>query len=286
MEVEISMLAGEEPRMDTGPSPYIEEVQEVREAVEPTRPVPEVLPTAQGEPAVLEAPSSAWAGFQSGKATAEVEDRQQELLFNLSRIQRQTESQSMGLLAGNPGITLGSVPAAEASRVSGQMMSQLGYRPRSQPSTIAGKGDRDLSRRPSGIIPTLSQLSSSSSTATGIDPSRLAVNIPPTEQVRSLTTHKERNMKWFLGPVWERGTMLQVLSSMSAPDLGYIFLHERTRLAEDAEGLLVDPGAFDNLVGQLWVDRVRSILHATHQQRRISIGKLQQTLAVEGVGNG
>ena len=80
--------------------------------------------------------------------------------------------------------------------------------------------------------------------------------------------------------------MLQVLSSMSAPDLGYIFLHERTRLAEDAEGLLVDPGAFDNLVGQLWVDRVRAILHATHQQRRISIGKLQQTLAVEGVGNG
>ena len=128
LEVEISMLAGEEPRMDTGPSPHIEEVQEFREAVEPTRPVPAVLPTAQGEPAVLETPSSAWAGFQSGKATAEVEDRQQELLFNLSRIQRQTESQSMGLLAGNPGITLGSVPAAEASRVSGQMMSQLGYK--------------------------------------------------------------------------------------------------------------------------------------------------------------
>ena len=93
-------------------------------------------------------------------------------------------------------------------------------------------------------------------------------------------------MKWFLGPIWERGTMLQVLRSMSAPDLEHVFLHERTRLAEDAEGLLVDPGAFDNLVGQLWVDRVRTILYATHQQRRISIGKLQKTLAVEGVGNG
>ncbi len=79
-----------------------------------------------------------------------------------------------------------------------------------------------------------------------------------------------------------KSLLLQAKHLMEMPELDHegIYLHERTRLAT-GEGLLVDPGAFDNLVGQMWVDRVRSILHNADQPRRVSICKLQQTLAVE-----
>ncbi len=301
LDVEISLLNGGMPRVDIGPGHLTEEIQEYHDVEEPPAPVPAELPTAQGEPVVLGLPPSAWSDFQSGQATSEVERREQ-LLTGLTTIQRQTESHSVGLLAGSSphhlppnmtGTTLGSVPAAEAARASGQMMSKLGYKPRSRAATARGEGDGGMSRGRSGILPTLAQLSSSSSSTTGINPGQLSVNLNPTVQVQSLTTHKERNLKWFFGPIFERDylpkdLLLQVRDLMQRPeqDLEGIFLHERTRLAEGMEGLLVDPGAFDNLVGQLWVDRVRSILHVTGQSRRVSICKLQRTLAVEGVGNG
>jgi len=262
--------------------------------------VPAVLPVAQGEPAALGHPPSAWTDFLGGQATSEVASREQ-LTSGLRTIQRQTESQSLGLLVSSSpphfppqesGESLGSVPAAEAARVSGQMLSKLGYKPRSRTVIIHGEGDGGTSRSRSGILPTLAQLSSSSSTTAGIDPSQLSVSLNPTVQVQSLTSHKERNLKWFFGAVFEgdnmpKNLLLRVRHLMEMPDHDHegVYLHERLRLAQ-GEGLLVDPGAYDNLVGQAWVDRVRSILENAGQQRSISSCKLQHPVAINGVGSG
>ena len=52
---------------------------------------------------------------------------------------------------------------------------------------------------------------------------------------------------WFSGPVYD--------SRSGAPT----FL-ETTRLGTDREGILIDPGAFDNIGGSHWFDRIQAIL--------------------------
>ena len=57
---------------------------------------------------------------------------------------------------------------------------------------------------------------------------------------------------------------------------------EATQLAEDEEGLLIDPGAFDNLVGEYWLERVAQL--AKRHGKKVSLGPLSRPISVEGVG--
>ena len=75
----------------------------------------------------------------------------------------------------------------------------------------------------------------------------------------------ERPMSWFYGPSYMRGQETQE-----------VFLRS-TRLSGEREGLLIDPGAFDNLAGSRWVDRMRQLgYEGTYQEIR--------PIGVEGVG--
>ena len=59
---------------------------------------------------------------------------------------------------------------------------------------------------------------------------------------------------------------------------------QATRLSEHREGLLVDPGAFDNLAGSAWVERMAHLSKlAGHNHKFIT---LDRPLGVEGVGAG
>ena len=60
-----------------------------------------------------------------------------------------------------------------------------------------------------------------------------------------------------------------------------IALHARTRLTNGREGLLVDVGARDNLVGSEWVERVSEQLHDG-----ATLSPLPHPIIVEGVGTG
>ncbi|CAK0883471.1 unnamed protein product, partial [Prorocentrum cordatum] len=87
------------------------------------------------------------------------------------------------------------------------------------------------------------------------------------EQIDSGT--KPAGLKWFVGPVFER-----------YDETRQVFL-EATRI-DGKECLLIDPGAYDNLVGDRWVMRMaalakRACLEPT--QRR-----MDQSIGVEGVG--
>jgi hypothetical protein len=77
----------------------------------------------------------------------------------------------------------------------------------------------------------------------------------------------------FFFPVYERFQREKLLS-----------WHARTRLGPDREGLLVDVGAHDNLVGSEWVTRMAEIVNK--HGRRIEVTKMAKSIGVEGVGKG
>ena len=72
-------------------------------------------------------------------------------------------------------------------------------------------------------------------------------------------------VQWFCGPSFLRGQETQEVYLRS------------TRLTGQREGLLIDPGAFDNLVGSKWIERMRVLGHAGQEREIPAIG-------VEGVG--
>ena len=57
---------------------------------------------------------------------------------------------------------------------------------------------------------------------------------------------------------------------------------ELTQFAEDTEGLLVDPGAFDNLLGELWLKRIGRL--AAQYGKQVISRPLRRPIVVEGVG--
>ena len=58
--------------------------------------------------------------------------------------------------------------------------------------------------------------------------------------------------------------------------------HELTRLGQHREGLLVVPGAFDNLVGENWVRRMETIIG--DYKLSVSQKRMERVLGIEGVG--
>ena len=60
--------------------------------------------------------------------------------------------------------------------------------------------------------------------------------------------------------------------------------HSRARLGADREGLLVDNGAHDNLVGEAWVERMIALRRAQGFDDVI-VKPLMQPITVEGVGD-
>eukprot|EP00959_Pyramimonas_sp_CCMP1952_P218000 4559244-Pyramimonas_sp.AAC.1 len=63
------------------------------------------------------------------------------------------------------------------------------------------------------------------------------------------------------------------------------YWHSRARLqGDDREGLLIDPGAHDNLTGDAWVHRVQDILKK--HGLTIETDQMDRSLTVEGVGAG
>ena len=56
----------------------------------------------------------------------------------------------------------------------------------------------------------------------------------------------------------------------------------KTKLKGSREGLLVDPGAHDNLVGNLWVERMAELMKP--YGHNIEFSTLKQALGVQGVG--
>jgi len=77
-------------------------------------------------------------------------------------------------------------------------------------------------------------------------------------------------IQWFLG-----------LSFLRGSESRRAFL-QSTRLEHGREGLLVDPGAFDNLVGARWVERMEKI--AQEQGVEATRETLPNVIGVEGVG--
>jgi len=62
--------------------------------------------------------------------------------------------------------------------------------------------------------------------------------------------------------------------------------HSLTRLGENREGLLVDPGAFDNLMGSMFRDRLTRLAMNAGLGNLIREARLTQPIGVEGVGEG
>jgi hypothetical protein len=62
--------------------------------------------------------------------------------------------------------------------------------------------------------------------------------------------------------------------------------HARTRLSNGREGLLVDVGAHDNLMGSRWADRVMQAHQRAGTGRQAETWTLTSPISVEGVGNG
>ena len=79
------------------------------------------------------------------------------------------------------------------------------------------------------------------------------------------TTDPEAGVRWFCGPSFLRGSTTQEVYLRS------------TRLTGEREGLLIDPGAFDNLVGSRWVERMRELGH-------VGTTRTIRPIGVEGVG--
>ena len=81
---------------------------------------------------------------------------------------------------------------------------------------------------------------------------------------------KPSALKWFVGPVFER-----------YDETRQVFL-EATRI-EGKECLLIDPGAYDNLVGDRWVERQGAL--ARRALLEPSQRVMDQSIGVEGVGS-
>lgn len=58
-----------------------------------------------------------------------------------------------------------------------------------------------------------------------------------------------------------------------------------TRLDEDTEGLLVDPGAHDNLVGSAWVSRTMQLMQKHKYPETVVLDRIQP-IGIGGVGQG
>ena len=80
-----------------------------------------------------------------------------------------------------------------------------------------------------------------------------------------------QSLKWFLGPAFAKND-----EDMQA-------FVQSTRLP-DCEALLIDPGAFDNLTGDEWVNRVKAAVNAANLQ--VTYRSLERPLGIEGVGAG
>ena len=106
-------------------------------------------------------------------------------------------------------------------------------------------------------------------------PSSRPSNAEHSEQERRKTTLQLQTM---LYPWWETGTE-DVGASEAAGQTTGVY-HERTRV-KGKVGLLVDPGAHDNLVG----DRTMKLL-SSQVKCKPSIRTLERPLSVQGVGNG
>ncbi|CAE7314416.1 RE2, partial [Symbiodinium necroappetens] len=106
-------------------------------------------------------------------------------------------------------------------------------------------------------------------------PSSRPSNAEHSEQERRKTTLQLQTMSY---PWWETGTE-DVAASESAGQPTGVY-HERTRV-KGKVGLLVDPGAHDNLVG----DRTMKLL-SSQVKCKPSIRPLERPLSVQGVGNG
>ena len=83
---------------------------------------------------------------------------------------------------------------------------------------------------------------------------------------RPSSSASSTGLRWFLGPSFLR----------QYEETREVYLRS-TRLPNSREGLLVDPGAFDNLVGQRWVERMIALGYQHHFRAIKPIG-------VEGVG--
>jgi len=80
--------------------------------------------------------------------------------------------------------------------------------------------------------------------------------------------------RWFLYPA-----ALRQVGAVTA-------WHSLTRLGEHREGLLVDPGAFDNLMGSMFRDRLTRLATNAGLGNLIREARLTQPIGVEGVGEG
>ena len=90
-------------------------------------------------------------------------------------------------------------------------------------------------------------------------------------------------MRWWAGPTMHTSSPLTDNACCcfdSEPVTETWF--ELTQFSQCAEGLLVDPGTFDNLVGGLWLTRIETL--AGPHGKQATFRPLRRPIAVEGVG--
>eukprot|EP00959_Pyramimonas_sp_CCMP1952_P453986 9469189-Pyramimonas_sp.AAC.1 len=87
-------------------------------------------------------------------------------------------------------------------------------------------------------------------------------------------------------PWWDLSMVHSDAESFNAADLSHeqIFLLKTKLPGEGREGLLVDTGAHDNLVGNLFVQRMLTILEAQGLLNHVKLQKLSKPINVSGVG--
>ena len=142
------------------------------------------------------------------------------------------------------------------------------------PQSVEGCNFPSTPHAPSAMITSLfntgrnSSMSSSSTSFSTTTMPNLFDHPPPPPQPHSQSRRRD-NLFW----PWWRGDAAEEWSNG-------IFL-VKTKLSGNREGLLVDPGAYDNLVGSNWVKRMTqlAISHACHP----TYSRIKQ-LGVQGVG--
>ncbi|CAE7212919.1 unnamed protein product [Symbiodinium sp. CCMP2456] len=106
-------------------------------------------------------------------------------------------------------------------------------------------------------------------------PNRRGPNADEIERNRTVVQLNSLLMAW-----WEVDDDGSTYDAASAADAGNAkAYHLRTRLANDRPGLLIDPGAHDNLVGERTAQRMQEIVGVKAKSL-----KMNRSLSVEGVG--
>lgn len=136
------------------------------------------------------------------------------------------------------------------------------------PSRFGSSG----SSQPLALIPVTPQFpdvrSNTQRAASGMTMTRpLAMTSQP-------STSSSSSSRWFAGTVGFR---------TGGGDEQALAYHERTRLGPCREGLLIDPGAYDNLVGERWVER-QGALAQQRGRGNVTRRRMERELGVEGVG--